>query len=702
VAASGLGYWLFVPKMPSQVATTMQTSSMSSSQTVTLTSTSSALTSSTTVLAQWINVTATKPVSYYLGLLESNRTEPYVQLGTELRKLPDATNATAAAKITYLALNSTNPEVKEAFQLMMNGGTPDPRDFTYIVPNYNTELQVLYWLAEQNEFKKDDTLALAIAMVNGLWITMGTNDVAAAVRNDTSSLLAFLRDTNVLQESRGYFSLEDLPLEAKIQLAWTGEESMRHGYGPPIGLIYWTKQRLSLAIYDADTVNVTTLAQMRAEADKNGWVQPRAGVESLVSYVEDYLFFPSGPHFNYRTDYSNIVNGQGIMAVHDVDWQWAQHEKGLKFQGDCGTEMTIVDAWLKSWGIATVSEWAYTLFTQHNMEKLSHSFIIYYEPATRTWTAYYKQITEEFQPAIAEIGGNTSQPFDMFICRPPVIQQGYLHEETFSSRTINGIYYASYWHFEGNMYYQIELAPWMKLEKILANGIPTDTMKQLLLDRSYGSLSIAEPSMMFKIDGYGNDWVNFTAVMSKGATQSITPGRDLEEVYAVADGKYLYVMIKLFGPPDPGNNYIIPLDLTGSGKWDYSLGFNTNSTWMYDLRGIPNGQWPDSRLATPYAVYAVASVAEIAIPLEIIGNPSRINIADVWIYYPSLGRDVDDFGMSASVPFITDTTSTSIPHISQLTVQRNRTACLHVLVPDSRMRARCRCYRTSCQSAPTN
>jgi hypothetical protein len=126
MVASGLGYWLFVPKMPSQITTytTTQTSSMSSSQTVTLTWTSSALTSSTTLAetVHWINVTATKPVSYYLGFLESNRTEPYVSLARELRKLPDLTNATAVAKITYLALNATNPEVKEALQLMMKGG----------------------------------------------------------------------------------------------------------------------------------------------------------------------------------------------------------------------------------------------------------------------------------------------------------------------------------------------------------------------------------------------------------------------------------------------------------------------------------------------------------------------------------------------------------------------------------------------------
>jgi thiol-disulfide isomerase/thioredoxin len=165
---------------------------------------------------------------------------------------------------------------------------------------------------------------------------------------------------------------------------------------------------------------------------------------------------------------------------------------------------------------------------------------------------------------------------------------------------------------------------------------------------------------MFKIDGFGKDWLNFTAIMSKDANQSIPSGRDLQAVYAVADTQYLYIMIKLYGQPDPGNNYIIPLDLTGTGKWDYSFGFNANSVWMYDLRGIHNGQWPDNRQSTPPAIYAVAAVAEIAIPLQIIGNPTNINIADVWIYYRSLGETVDDFGYGATVPFITSSTSTMI------------------------------------------
>ena len=179
VVAAGFGYWVLAPKMPSQVATytTRQTSLLTSSEQAQLTSTSSAIL--TSQASQWINVGAAQPVGYYLGLLESTGAEPYVSLARELRELPDSSNATAVAQIVYLALNATissrpsGPEVNEALELIIRGGTPSRSDFSYAVPSYNTELQVLYWLASSTQFKRDDTLALASAMSNGFWVTVG-------------------------------------------------------------------------------------------------------------------------------------------------------------------------------------------------------------------------------------------------------------------------------------------------------------------------------------------------------------------------------------------------------------------------------------------------------------------------------------------------------------------------------------------------
>lgn len=265
VLAAGASYWLFSPKPPSEIVTytsegtSLSLSRRTSDQTQTTFTMSSTATGTATTL--WLNVSATEPVSYYLALLESNRTEPYVQLAKELRKLPDLENATAVAKIASLTLNATNPEVKGAFELMIKGGTPSQSEFSYAVPNYNTELQVLYWLALQDEFKKDDTLALTIAMVNGLWVTMGDDQVREAVRKDTSDLLAFFRETNEIQRARGYGCLEDYPLEAKVALAWAGAQSPT--MAKDHALVLFRDRSLDLRSYQWDTISVNTLRRMR-------------------------------------------------------------------------------------------------------------------------------------------------------------------------------------------------------------------------------------------------------------------------------------------------------------------------------------------------------------------------------------------------------------------------------------------------------
>jgi hypothetical protein len=69
---------------------------------------------------------------------------------------------------------------------------------------------------------EDDALALAIAMVNGLWVTMGDDQVREAVKEDSSSLLEFFRETNEQQRLTWNHQLEDYPLEAKVALVWTG------------------------------------------------------------------------------------------------------------------------------------------------------------------------------------------------------------------------------------------------------------------------------------------------------------------------------------------------------------------------------------------------------------------------------------------------------------------------------------------------
>ena len=485
VVAAGAGYWLFSPKPASEIVnyTSTETSLEVNRRTPeqTLTSSTSSPTTSAAENTLWINVTAAKPVSYYISLLKSAGGEPYVELGWELQALPDATNATAVAEITYLALNGTNPEVKEAFQLMMKGGTPSPSDFRYAVPNYNTELQILYWLACQNEFKKDDTLALAIAMVNGLWITMGDNQVREAVRKDTSDLLAFFRETSELQRQKGQYQLEDYPLEAKVALAWTGSQTASPEGGPfslsgnaptpSWSPIDFTSQRLQLRHYRWDTVSIDTLVSMRDLLRKNDWV--KRTVAETVNFLDLYLFanvwgMPGG-HWNFTGSWDERITVDDIPIAPrnfvNVDFEYEYFLKHGSGIGVCQDEVAFLDALLKSSGIAVITS-GWELIWKDNME--GHGFVLYYEPSTKIWMGPEVQLTKWN-------GHPGDTPIGFFVYKPPIAQLGFLrwHRIDWSVEKTLPVYDAKPRH--------TMIITYQRMHDMFTVGTPTSEMKQWLL-----------------------------------------------------------------------------------------------------------------------------------------------------------------------------------------------------------------------------
>ena len=420
-------------------------------------------------------MSATRPVKYYLSLLESNGTQPYVQLAVEFRKLPNLTNATALAKITYLALNATNPEVKEAIELMLKGGAPDTSDFTYSVPRYNTELQVLYWLASQNEFKRDDTLALAIAMVNGLWVTMGDEQVREAVRNDTNNLLLFLRETSELQKQKGYDQLEGYPLEAKVALAWTGGLSM-HWLGPltqpkvPMRLEYYKTQRLPTVVYEKDTVSVRVLREMRKIAKERGWWLEKPA--KSVGFIEKFFYFTDhGRNWEYVNPPQLNLDDNGLDAELDIDWQFNRFVNGIPPRGDCMTEATWVNAWAKSIGIATVLHWMYRLGQPAGSKSwYSHHYAIYFDSSRRVWTADANQLLN----TIPDDPQYKEYQMRYFVFRPPVDQVGYLDYRIGWTGDVPDYYYRK-------LAYCFTEIGFGQAQSMMLTGVQTAQMKQWLL-----------------------------------------------------------------------------------------------------------------------------------------------------------------------------------------------------------------------------
>ncbi len=413
---------------------------LASPTTVTTPFTTRATATQTTVAPQsqteWIKIGEVKPVNYYLSLLELNA--PYVQLARELRKLPDLTNATAVAKITYLALNATNPEVKEAFDLVVKGGTPDQSDFSYSVPNYNAELQVLYWLACQNEFKKDDRLALAISIDNGIWVTIGDNQVIEAVRKDTSGLLAFFRETNELQKQRGYYQLENYPLEAKIVLGWTGGESPDVAKSHALSLFLGKK--LDLKSYHWDFTSIETYEKMRGfmANERVPFTQWYTGggygallTESAFETLRNsYAYFQyDGPHWVYTLhggpSETVTVDGESMSnwEYGSTNYCFGQYLSSGKVYGVSYDHCPFIDSLLQSVGIAATHVW---LTSSHKPPGQSlNDFNLVYVPEAGVWKATPESFSNVASVGTKLVYGALNESH-LILFKPPVDQRGYL------------------------------------------------------------------------------------------------------------------------------------------------------------------------------------------------------------------------------------------------------------------------------------
>jgi hypothetical protein len=413
-AALGVIGWQRIPPGPVTPAT------------ITLTPTGTRVSASQTTVVpsrpiEWIRITQVKPVDYYLSLLYSNGTSPYGHLYWELRKLPDITNATAVAKITYLALNATNPEVKEAFELMIKGGTPDLRNFSYAVPEYNTELQVLYWLACQNEFKTDDTLALAIAMVNGIWITIGDDQVRDAVKTNATDLLAFFRETDELQGGVKAPQLSRYPLEAMMSLVWTAGQNLNNGPHSLFSSNPWFRDRpqtrIDIKDYEWNTLSVQGLRKARQIVQNKSW--NRNDYASIFLTIEGYFASPSeegGPNWvggwpGYKTKETTNVHGEKVPInnINNPDFEIEYLIKTGKGIGTCDDQAIMMEALCKSWGIATTT--IYRMWGGPG--DVGHTHAICFDPKRRIWFGSSGQL------GVNKDRTDRSNQVTMYLARPP-------------------------------------------------------------------------------------------------------------------------------------------------------------------------------------------------------------------------------------------------------------------------------------------
>lgn len=326
----------------------------------------------------------------YIDLLALGE-RAYPSLFKQLVKLPelkkiDEVDLEAVDDIYNLA-SSDNTEVRKAFDLMIKARIYNPYFYKYDVPDWNTQLGILYNLALQNEFRKDDTLAQAIAIDNGIWVTMGDDEVKLAAYNDSNELLNFMREINETQKAKGYYQLENYPLEAKICLCWTGGKNIMPYFAREYSLSNHVKEKLDLKSYEWDTVSIDTLRKMREIMNKNSWLKKE--VDKTVGNLDYYFYFNLG-YNGFGSTHWIWPGWEKFIPNGNVDDLFRDYLDDEVVTGGCGEEQSLVNAFSKSVGIATNS--LYGIFSNAKSGSDAHDMTIFYDPSTESWKAYEKQL----------------------------------------------------------------------------------------------------------------------------------------------------------------------------------------------------------------------------------------------------------------------------------------------------------------------
>jgi len=266
----------------------------------------------------------------------------------------------------------------------------------------------------------------------------------------------------------GYYLLEDYPLEAKVALACTGNQTPV--FAKTHALSFFMDKRLDMKSYNWNTVSINTLSKMREIAGEKRWLNKEVG--KTIGNIEYYFYFNKGysnsTHWEY-TGYAPqwiVVDGErvGNSRLGNMDYLFSFFIREDKAFGGCSDEAAFINAWSIALGIPT------QFLVLLEKKRVSHTFLAYYNPQTSLWTSYEKQL--DFWWATPE------EIMDYFsIFRPPVIQDNYpgrinYNKDPLLDTTV---------YLDNNAFSLIENKIKIKSVKQMLKGIPTSQMKQWLL-----------------------------------------------------------------------------------------------------------------------------------------------------------------------------------------------------------------------------
>jgi len=174
---------------------------------------------------------------------------------------------------------------------------------------------------------------------------------------------------------------------------------------------YVNHRRLDLPGYECNTLNVTTLRRMREVMDEKGWIA--SDVKKTVENLEEYFYFNLAPLGSHSAGSTNLVYVYWYVKPYtiqrrNVDSIFSNFTRTQKLYGGGVEETELIRGFLQSWGIASDSLNRHDLWTT----EIDHNYNIFFDPETRTWRAYTKQLE------LLDSGATMSTVVGFFFYRP--------------------------------------------------------------------------------------------------------------------------------------------------------------------------------------------------------------------------------------------------------------------------------------------
>lgn len=352
-----------------------------------------------------------KQAEHLFGALEKHN---YSQLEKQLRRyVPelrkiDKEDIEPLDDIVTLAVTATNPEVREAFDLMIKGGRIGWS------PNY--QLIALFSLAKINDFNKNDTLSLCLSIDYGIYFQKGTSATKDEAIMDLNDLVNYFRSINRWRKEKWGYGFESSTLDELICLGWNGD------YSPfnerDFGLMRHNK--ITLEIYKWNTIDASTLEQAQQVAKSTGFI--RESVDETIAAIERYFFFDRSPYWDTVPteipEKHTIVDGKRVIN-HDMNnptFTFQYFVKNGKTFGDCGDQTNLVNLFAKACGIATNITGNQKFI---GGQCISHFYTIYLDPSAKLWKAYHDQLDVNRSLKTSGI------PFYNHTLKPPIRLSGY-------------------------------------------------------------------------------------------------------------------------------------------------------------------------------------------------------------------------------------------------------------------------------------